>query len=265
MVNDMACSYSGDRDEALIAYLYPEGDGDAARGEFDAHLATCARCRRELDALRGVRRQLASWSPPEMSFGFSPATSPRPPATHTWWHEIPAWAQVAAALLVLGVSAAIANLEVRYDANGVSVRTGWSGPSTTTAPSVAQASAGATPWRAELTALEQQLRSEIRAVHGAGPGGLATTTAPSGATVSAAAGEAAVLRRVRALLDESEKRQQRELALRVGEVLRDVDAARQADLRKIDRSLNGVQNSLGVEVLKQRESLNMLMRVSQRQ
>ena len=47
------------------------------------------------------------------------------------------------------------------------------------------------------------------------------------------------MRRVRALLEESEKRQQRELALRVAEVLRDVNAQRQADLMKIDRSLAG--------------------------
>jgi hypothetical protein len=74
-----------------------------------------------------------------------------------------------------------------------------------------------------------------------------------------------VLRRVRALLDESEKRQQRELALRVAEVVRDVNAQRQADLVKIDRSLGVVQNNLGVEVMKQRQSLNLLYRASQRQ
>ena len=63
-----------------------------------------------------------------------------------------------------------------------------------------------------------------------------------------------MLRRVRALVDESEQRQQRELALRVAEVLRDVNAQRQADLVKIDRSLGVVQNNLGVEVMKQRSS-----------
>jgi hypothetical protein len=70
---------------------------------------------------------------------------------------------------------------------------------------------------------------------------------------------------VRALLDESERRQQRELALRVAEVLRDVSTQRQADLVKIDRSLGAVQNNLGVEVMKQRQSLNLLYHASQRQ
>ena len=71
--------------------------------------------------------------------------------------------------------------------------------------------------------------------------------------------------RVRALLEESEKRQQRELALRVAEVVRDVNAQRQVDLRNIDRTLGLVRNDLGVEVMKQRQSLNLLYRASQRQ
>jgi hypothetical protein len=73
------------------------------------------------------------------------------------------------------------------------------------------------------------------------------------------------MRRVRAILDEGEKRQQRELALRVSELLRDVNAQRQADLVRIDRSLGVVENNLGVEVLKQRERVNYLLRVNQRQ
>jgi ubiquinone biosynthesis protein UbiJ len=84
------------------------------------------------------------------------------------------------------------------------------------------------------------------------------------ANVGTANGDADLMRRVRALIDETEKRQNRELALRIGEVLRDVNAQRQADLVRIDRSLGLVQNDLGVEVLKQRQSLNYLMRVNQR-
>ena len=114
-MTEMACGYAGDRDDAMIAYLYDDGD-PAARAGFEAHLAACARCRTEVDALRGVRRQLARWAPPEVNFTVESltsgvgsdeaATSHQSPATghRAWWHEIPAWAQVAAALLVLGVS-----------------------------------------------------------------------------------------------------------------------------------------------------------------
>ena len=74
-----------------------------------------------------------------------------------------------------------------------------------------------------------------------------------------------MIRRVRALIDESEKRQQRELALRVAQVLRDVNVQRQVDLSNIDRNLGVIQNKTGVEILRQREIVNYLMRVSQRQ
>ena len=71
--------------------------------------------------------------------------------------------------------------------------------------------------------------------------------------------DAETLRRVRALVEESEKRQQRELALRVAEVLRDVHAMRQADLVKIDRTLGEVRTDLGVQVMRDRQKLNTLL------
>jgi anti-sigma factor RsiW len=261
-VTDMSCGYAGDRDEAMIAYLYDDGD-PAARAGFESHLAACARCRHEMDALRVVRRQLAHWTPPEVNFVVtsreSPVTSHESSVTshRAWWHEIPAWAQVAAALLVLGASAGVANLDVRYDNTGLSVRTGWAPPprSTPAPPAVALGTGTAAPWRADLTALEQQMRQEIHAL-------------PASAAVSptrAALTDADVPPRWRALIDESEKRQQRELALKVGEVERDFNAARQADLRKIDYSLNGVHQDVGVVYRQQQEQQQMLLRVSQRQ
>jgi hypothetical protein len=260
-MTDLSCGYSGDRDEALIAFLYDAADArDAA---FEGHCAACARCRDEIATLRGVRAQLARWSPPEPSFavisrqssvaGQQSAVGSR----QSWWREIPAWAQVAAALLFLGVSAGIANLDVRYDRSGLSLRTGWSKP----APQPPTAQGATAPWRTDLSALERQLKTEFRASQVA-----AVAAAPSAIGArTASAPDLDTLRRLRALVDESEKRQQRELALRVAEVMRDVNDARQADLRKIDRSLGLVQNNLGVEVMKQRESLNLLYRASQRQ
>ena len=77
--------------------------------------------------------------------------------------------------------------------------------------------------------------------------------------------DADLVRRLRVLIEESEKRQQRELALRVAEVMRDVAAQRQSDLVKIDRTLGVVQNNLGVEVMRDRQRLDILYRASQRQ
>ncbi len=271
------CGYPGDRDEALVTYLYDPGDADAARAAFEAHLTTCVRCREDLAALRGVRVQLGRWMPPEPSFtvpSHKLQVTRRP-----WWREIPAWAQVAAALLFLGVSAGIANLDVRYDHNDLSVRTGWSKPGVAQgfspagmppagagivpAAAVGQglsAAGGASaPWRADLAALERQLKTEF---HGAQIAGPATPAQPQAAR---AAADAEIVRRVRALIDDSEKRQQRELALRLAEAIRDVNAQRQADLVKVDRALGTVQNNLGVEVLKNRQQMNYYIRTSQRQ
>ena len=263
-MTDMLCGYAN-RDETIVAFLYDELE-PGERRDFNAHLLTCTVCRDEVAGLRAVRTQLARWEPPALTSLQSPVPAASRPA---WWQAVPAWAQVAAALLVMGVSAGIANLDVRYDQNGLSVTTGWNknkpaSPKLATAePSgggpklvTDQSTAGA-PWRADLAALERQLRIELRASQASAP------AAPAVHAVSSS--DAETLRRVRALLDDSEKRQQRELALRIAEVVRDVDTQRKADLRNIDHTLGLVRNDLGVEVMKQRQSLNLLYRASQRQ
>ena len=255
-MTDMSCTYGDGRDEAIVAWLYDDSEwSPAQRGRFETHLDTCARCRADVAALEGVRAQLAHWSPPEP--GFVPANRHSALHTQQWGRQVPAWAQVAAALLFLGVSAGIANLEVRYDQNGVSVRTGWSKP----APAVAQTAAE--PWKADIASLASQLKNEIRATQAS-----ASAPAPAIRTVGASASDADVARRVRAIVDESEKRQQRELALRLAELLRDINTQRQADLVKIDRTLGVVQNNVGIEVMKNRQQINqidLLYRASQRQ
>jgi len=223
-MTEMFCTYGDGRDEALVAMLYDETDGSAAgREAFEAHVQTCARCRADLAALRGVRTQLARWSPPQPTFvtTTSPSNQQSAFSNQPWWRSIPAWAQVAAALLFLGVSAGIANLDVRYDQNGLSVKTGWSqrlgeaGRSGETgrlggaASTVAQAGLGNAPWQADLTALESQLKKEIRTTQASVSGSAAAVRAVA---ASSSVSDAEVTRRVRALIEESEKRQQRELA-----------------------------------------------------
>jgi hypothetical protein len=280
-MTDSVCSYAGDRDDALVTYLYDDNGDVVARATFEAHLATCLRCADDLAALRGVRTRLSHWSPPEPRFGGSwerqssvtaaraNPESPIPNPGSSWWREVPAWAQVAAALLFLGVSAGVANLDVRYDANGLSVRTGWMKPAAPAAATLATpvgtasqanfAGGDAAPWRADLIALERQLKSELRSAPAAAP-------MPVAAARGGADGE--LLRRVRALIDDSEKRQQRELALRLGEAIRDVNAHRQADLMRVESALGTVQNRLGVQVLKnaqQMQQMDYLIRTTQRQ
>lgn len=279
------CRYSGDRDQAIVSYLYSDDGGFdlAERAAFDAHLATCDCCRSELAAFEGVRASLGRWSPPtlrpenslsygaasrearaagdEAASGLPLVPSHQPPTTShgSWWREIPAWAQVAAALLCLAVGAGIANLEVRYDANGLQVRTGWMAvaPATQNSVAAARSAGNDAPWRAELTALEQRLRADLRQPSANVTGNPANPGNPANSDV---------LRRVRSIVDESERRQQTELALRLAEAVREVNAQRQADLVRIDRNIGAMQNNTGREMLRQRnEMLNYVsLRTSQR-
>jgi hypothetical protein len=272
-MTESVCTYSGNRDEALVTFLYDDdtwSGGD--RAAFGVHVSTCAACRDELDAMRGIRAELGRWNPPDPNFAITFSNAPRAQSAinqqsaidnQPWWESIPAWAQVAAALLFLGVSAGIANLDIRYDSQGLSVRTGWSQPrnaavATTAAPAAGGASVSAkgdAPWTADLVALQQQLTAEMRTAR--------TAAAASAQPAAIRPADADLVRRVRALIDESEKRQQRELALRVAEVLRDVNVQRQADLARVNRALGAVENNLGVEVLKTRQQVNLMYRASQ--
>jgi hypothetical protein len=251
------CTWQDTRDDAIVAYVY--GDIEPAERErFETHLAACPACRTEIEELGVVRQQLARWSPPEpaRALSFSPPPVPR----RSSWDllgDIPAWAQVAAALLVLGISAGIANLEIRYDDRGLTVRTGWQAPAAPaadtatdgitaartaqTAPAAAAPVAGTdAPWRAEFATLSEELRRE--------------------------SSDEATLRRVRALIAESERRQQSELALRVAELTLEVDKRREGDLVRVQRAIDAVGTSAGVAVLRNQQLINSLaLRVGQRQ
>src|SRR5262249_59129513 len=104
---------------------------------------------------------------------------------------LPAWAQLAAAMLVLGASAGVANLDIHYDQQGLAIRTGWLKPAAAPAPAPRP---DASPWRTDLTALEQRLRGEFRAASASVPVAVvepARVAPPS---------DAETLRKVRALL-----------------------------------------------------------------
>jgi Putative zinc-finger len=259
IMNENFCTYVGKRDEILMAYLYDEIGADD-RASFDRHLIACAPCRAELDALGGVRSELSRWTPPEPGrVAFSVAPMGGRKSLGAAIREMPAWAQVVAATLFLGVAASLANVEVTYVGGGLTVRTGWRHPAAnagTGVPAAAAlnpAAASPAPWRSDLAAVEQDMRKELDA----------RRAAPS--TVSASSSEEAVIRRVRQLIQESERRQESELALRVGEVARDMQSQRQADLVKIDRTLGVIQSRTGMEVMRTQRQVNSLaLQVSQR-
>ena len=151
---------------------------------------------------------------------------------------MPVWAQAAAAILVLAVSAGVANIQVRSGADGFVVTTGWMAPSAAAARDRGDRRLAATPlrrravvpaaddWKAALVSLEQQLRKEIR----------------SGRSADAVVRRRPIRRRRRddqaraeRLLDGERGAAAPELALRLTQFDRDVNMQRQADLVRIQQ------------------------------
>ncbi len=253
----------------LITYLYDDAD-PALAGRFEAHLRACEACAAEVDALRGVRVSLAQWAAPDLPVHVRLEADV--PAPVPWTRRfLPAMGVAAAAALVLAASAGLANIEVRHDADGWSVRTGWARAATavsTAAPTAAASERAAvqpaaapaaaiesTPWRTDLAALEEQLRAELRAV-----GAQAVSRA-----APLRADDEAWLTRIQALIDESEVRQQRNLALRVAELSRDFDLQRKADLVTVQQGLGRLESRTEAEAARARQMMNYIVRVSQQQ
>jgi anti-sigma factor RsiW len=219
--------------ERLIAYLYDECE-PAEREAARVHLANCAECRTELEALRAVRIDLTEWAPPERTPGFRLVADPAPARRLAFW-PLPAWGlAAAAAVLVLAAASAIANVEVRYSGDGFTVRTGWGRAEA--APS-APAAVGFTA--ADRDALQRELAALQQQVHALQQAPTVTTPA----AVPAPAADADLVRRFRALIEQSEKRQQTELALRIAQLWRDVDNAHRTDLARLQHGFGELQNT----------------------
>ena len=263
---------------ALVSYLYDECD-PAERAAIDAHLALCAACAAEIAALGSARLQLASWTPPEADLGFAivrphpsadargalsevegQAAGPRPqgwasteasdrPGHRGLWpgawlrQPMPAWAQAVAACLIFGAGLWL----------GV-MRGMPAGPAATQTTAATTAATPVPVTATDLAALESRLRAEMAQLRG-------TPVNVSGGPRSA--GDAQLLAQVRALIDESEQRQRRELALRTQQVVREFDSQRSMDLARIENSFGQIEGLTGAQAREQQEMLNYLLRVSQ--
>ncbi len=277
-------SFSCTDKDTLVAYLYGECDA-AAREAVDEHLAVCPACADEVRGFARVRETLSRWAPPDRVGGYRLVRDEEPEAPARaavlrparWWQKpLPAMARVAAAILLVAGGAALANLDVRYDQDGFAVRTGW----LSHAPVATQAAAGGgatigrpaasavtpasvvatpsdrgdSPWRAEMAALERSLRNEfhqqLAAARVSGAGSVKVST-------DADAEEARLMTRVRALVDESYRRQQIEMAYRISQVERDVQVQRKADLVHAQQSFGQLEGP-PVYLPEQRQMMNYI-------
>jgi hypothetical protein len=238
-----------DSKELLVGFLYNEIDPVSKR-TFERHLVTCADCREELAELGATREQIARWSPPDADLGFRivrDADAPRP-SRFRFFSLTPAWGLAAAAIIVLALGAAVANLDVRYGSDGLVMRTGWNHS--------AESQAGVTPvdWKAQTEQLDRRLRDLEQSV----------SARPAVQTASASdLSDAELIQRVRDIVGQSETRQQREVATRLSELMHEVDAQRRLDLANIDQRVTRLQNSSSLtKDIVQRLSTSALVRTA---
>ena len=114
--------------------------------------------------------------------------------------------------------------------------------------------------RQAMADLESRLRAEFAASQ---KSGAPVTTTASSPDSSIDRGQ--ILQQVRSLVDESERRQQRELALRLAQVVQDFDNQRRTDLVHIEQGFGQIESLTGREAERQRQITNYLVRASQRQ
>jgi Putative zinc-finger len=258
----MSETFRCDDKDTLVAYLYGEIDADVRR-EVERHLRTCAACAEDVRGLQAVRRDLETWMPPVPELGFTIVQKPAPVLRPSRWAmagTMPAWARVAAAALVIGVGAAIANLQVRYGHDGLTVSTGWmkagvGAPVPVQSP--VEAGSNTAEWKPALVALEQQLRAELSEMKRTGaPESAIRVAAP------ASVDNAAILRRVQAMLEESEERQRQEVASRMLVMNRDFEARRRIDLYNISQSFGTLTNRTFKTAADQQDLANVVRRVA---
>jgi hypothetical protein len=242
-----------DRQELLVGYLYDEVDAQERR-EFDAHLAVCAGCRLELEDLRSTRSHFALWAPPVPDLGFRLIRGGAEPAPAVPRRRFaPAFAFAAAAAVILAVAAAIANIEVRYEADGaMTLRTGWARSDAPQAlsPAVSEASAvnasiDAADLRRRLQAIETRLSAQP-----------ASPTPAAGPRAS----DSELLRQVRELITEAESRQRLALAQGLIQVINDVERQRRTDLAMFQQGNYNHQQLTNAELQQTRDIVNQFIR-----
>jgi hypothetical protein len=104
---------------------------------------------------------------------------------------------------------------------------------------------------ATVAGIERRIRALETAAH--------DSPVRNASTLSARASDAEIIRRVTDMLSQSETKQQRELALRVAQVIHDVDAQRVADLNRIQQGMGRIDASVNAEAAAHRDLTNYIL------
>jgi hypothetical protein len=113
-----------------------------------------------------------------------------------------------------------------------------------------KASAGEPAWRADFDLLATQIRADVarmvqEARQEAGPAMVRTAMQAPVPAQGRTMTDAELLKRVQELLDQSEIRQQSNLALRVTELGRQFERARQSDIVQVEQTLQRIEQQRG--------------------
>ena len=235
--------------EALMTYVYGESSPEE-RDAIAVHVARCVACADEIAAFGSTREQLAAWTPLFQSLGFQitrrdgltaetePAATPPAPAAilrpAAWWtRPLPAWAQMAAAVVIFASGLAIGTSRGGTSAAAVArdVPAVTLAPTSVTQPAVTHE---------DLARVEQRLSGELAQLRTAAPPPAEPTTA--------------MMQRVGQMIAASEARQQRELEFRTAQIVRDFSNRRQIDLANIEQRFGAT----AVKVLGNQRDINSL-------
>lgn len=248
----------------LVSYLYDDLDG-TARTAFERHLQACVECRDELAAMRAVRADLLTWAPPAPELAFRIVADRANAADNVLRPDVSAWrrwftpaaAFAAAATLVLAAAAGLARVEVHHGADGWTLRTGSSYD--TPADKARLVSAAHDVYLpaddGAFALLEQRISALETAVHDRG----SSSGLRNASMLSARSSDQEILKVVRELLAQSETRQKGELALRIAQVIRDVDAQRVADLNRVQQGIGRIDATVADEAAAHRELMTYLL------
>jgi anti-sigma factor RsiW len=238
-----------DNHDALLDYLYEEGD-PAERLKIAKHLQECAACSVAVLEFQNVRGMLRDWTPPIADLGFrivrdAALSAPVSQGVRGGWsrgwgpatyQKMPWLAQAAAAVVLFAAGMAVSQLNIDYGGGALTVRTRSAAPSANirnasiTLPSQNVSAVSNTGAAMNIDELERALSERLQAQN------------------ASAVDTERLLQRVRAMIDQSEQRQQRELALRLSQVAREVDTQHQADLMRIQQDF-GQQQEATMEYL----------------
>jgi hypothetical protein len=198
-------THIADNHDALLDYLYEEGE-PGERLKIAKHLQECARCSVAVLELQTVRGMLGEWTPPEAQLGFR---------------------------IVQEHPASVEPVPSARSGPGGSARPHW----WTTSSGWAQAAAAVLLFAAGMAVSQVSYDTTEQAVPPVGAGRLGWISLPEESAPPAEESDDALLRRVREMIEQSEARQQRELALRLSQVANEVETQHRADLLGIQQEM----------------------------